>query len=109
MMSTIIECWSYDIEGGRVIVPSGEVDASSCAQLARQLVARPGSRLVVDLAQVVFLDSSGLGTLHVARQKLLRDGGDLVVTRPTAFVLRVFEITGLDAWVREWDPAWSQR
>ena len=72
IMSTVIECWSYDIDGGRVVVPSGEVDASTCAQLARQLVARPGSRIIVDLAQVAFLDSSGLGTLHVARQKLLR-------------------------------------
>jgi anti-anti-sigma factor len=108
-MATSIECCSYDVEGGRVVAPSGEIDAATCAQLAEELIAPPGSQLVVDLAQVTFLDSSGLGTLHRARQKALTAGGDLVVTRPTPFVFRVLEITGLDAWVREWEPGWSQQ
>ncbi len=108
-MSTTIEICSYNIRGGRVVAPSGEIDAATCEQLAQELVAAPGSRLIVDLAQVTFLDSSGLGKLVVARRMALKDGGDLVVTRPTPFVLRVLEITGLVVWVVEWEPAWSQR
>ena len=106
-MTTTIEFRSYDVKGIRVVAPSGEIDAATCAQLAEQLTAPPGSRLVVDLDQVTFLDSSGLGTLHRARQRALEVGGDLVVTRPTPFVFRVLEITGLDAWVREWEPRWT--
>lgn len=106
-MSTTIQFCSYDFDGGRVVAPSGEIDAATCEQLAEQLVAPPGSRLVVDLSQVSFLDSSGIGTLHLARQKALKNGGDLAVTRPTPFVFRVLEITGLDVWVREWEAVWS--
>ena len=38
----------------------------------------------------------------------MEDGGNLVVCRPTPGVLRVLEITGLDMWITDWDPAWSQ-
>ena len=37
----------------------------------------------------------------------IEDGGGLVVCRPTPMVQRVLEITGLDTWVTDWDPAWS--
>jgi len=45
--------------------------------------------------------------MHGARQQVTNDGGMLVVSRPSPAVHRVLEITGLDIWVAEWDPAWS--
>jgi anti-sigma B factor antagonist len=98
---------AYDIDGGRVIALSGELDACTCQGLADELRGAPGSLLVVDLAHLTFLDSSGLGLLHEARRKAIQDGGHLVVCRPTPMVERVLEITGLDTWVEDWDPAWS--
>lgn len=97
---------SYAFDGGRVFALRGELDASTVGNLAERLTA-PGSLVVVDLCQLTFIDSSGLGAIHAARRRALASGGDLVVSRPSASVYRVLEITGLDMWVANWDPAWS--
>lgn len=98
---------SYDFEGGRVIALRGELDAYSCQGLAERLIGPPGSLVVVDLLQVTFMDSSGLGAIHEARRAAIREGGSLVVCRPSPMVHRVLEITGLDIWITDWDPKWS--
>lgn len=98
---------SYDFDRGRVIALRGELDAFTCQGLAEQLVGPPGSLIVLDLDQLSFMDSSGLGTIHAARRVAIKDGGNLVVSRPSPTVYRVLEITGLDIWVTDWDPVWS--
>ena len=57
--------------------------------------------------QLTFMDSSGLGAIHAARRIAIKDGGNLVVCRPSPLVYRVLEITGLDVWVTDWNPKWS--
>jgi stage II sporulation protein AA (anti-sigma F factor antagonist) len=99
---------SYDFDGGRVFALRGELDASTCRGLAEHLIGPPGSLIVVDLCQLTFMDSSGLGAIHAARRMANKDGGTLVVCRPSPIVHRVFEITGLDTWVTDWDPEWSK-
>ena len=37
----------------------------------------------------------------------LQPGNDLVLTRPQSNIRRLFEVTGLSDWFREWDPTWS--
>jgi anti-sigma B factor antagonist len=98
---------SHDFGGGRVIALRGELDACTCRGLAEQLGGPPGSLIVVDLSRLTFLDSSGLGLLHEARRKAIDDGGNLVVCNPAPMVERVLEITGLDVWIADWEPAWS--
>jgi anti-sigma B factor antagonist len=98
---------SYDVEGGRIFALRGELDACTRPGLAEQLIGPPGSLVVVDLRHLTFMDSSGLGAIHVARRRAIEDGGSLVVCRPNPMVARVLEITGLDIWVTEWDPNWS--
>ncbi|HEY1444428.1 MAG TPA: STAS domain-containing protein [Acidimicrobiales bacterium] len=98
---------SFSVDNIRVAVLRGELDASTAWELADHLIGPPGSLVVVDLAGLSFIDSSGLGAIHAARRRVIEDGGNLVVCRPTPAVLRVLEITGLDMWVTEWDPAWS--
>jgi anti-anti-sigma factor len=98
---------SYDIDAGRVIVLSGELDASTCPVAAGALIAPPCSLVVVDLCDLTFMDSSGIGIIHAARKAAIDGGGDLVVSRPQPMVYRILEITGLDMWVTDWDPAWS--
>ena len=84
-----------------IVRASGEVDIASAPALAahmdRALAPRP-SRLIIDLAAVTMLDSSGLGVL-ISVLKGLESGGNatelrLVVSEP--HVLKVFAITGLD-------------
>lgn len=98
---------SYSVDKGRVVALRGELDASTTQELAEHLIGPPGSLVVVDLSALTFIDSSGLGAIHAARRRVMEDGGNLVVCRPTPAVLRVLEITGLDIWVTDWDPAWS--
>jgi anti-anti-sigma factor len=98
---------SYDFDGGRLFALNGELDASTCRGLAEHLIGPAGSLVVVDLRQLTFIDSSGLGAIHTARQTAISDGGTLVLCRPCPTVYRVLEITGLDTWVTDWNPEWS--
>jgi anti-anti-sigma factor len=72
----------------------GEVDLSNAGDVERQLVdaARGIDALVVDLADVGYIDSSGFGMLErLAHQVTLR-----IVVPNTAVVARAFSVTGLD-------------
>ncbi len=97
----------HDFDGGRIFALTGELDASTCRGLPEALIGPPGALIVVDLCDLTFMDSSGLGAIHAARRVALNHGGTLVVTRPNPMVSRVLEITGLDTWVADWDPQWS--
>lgn len=99
---------AYDVDGGRVFALRGELDAATCQGLSELLVGPPGSLVVVDLDQLTFMDSSGLGAIHVARRMAIKDGGTLVLCRPRLIVTRVLQITGLDSWVADWNEAWSR-
>jgi stage II sporulation protein AA (anti-sigma F factor antagonist) len=106
-MVDLFSVTSRDFWGGRVFVLCGELDLSSCQGLTEELVGAPGSLVVIDLARLAFIDSSGLGAIHRARQRMEKDGGNLVLCRPQPNVKRVLEITSLDEWVTDWDPEWD--
>ena len=106
-MEDLFGVTSYDIDGGRLFALRGELDACTCRGLAEHLIGPPASLVVVDLCQLTFMDSSGLGAIHAARRIAIKDGGNLVVCRPSPMVYRVLEITGLDTWVTDWNPKWS--
>ena len=82
-----------------VVTVAGEIDVYTAALLRDVLdeeIAAGRSRLVVDLDDVTFLDSTGLGVL-VGRLKLVRGhSGWLRIVRPNDRILSVFRITGLD-------------
>lgn len=82
-----------------VVTVAGEVDVYTAAQLRAALdeeIAAGRARLVVDLDEVSFLDSTGLGVL-VGRLKLVRNSsGWLRIVCRNERILRVFRITGLD-------------
>ncbi len=73
------------------------VSAPALRDLVASVVREDGrSRVVVDLAETDFMDSSGLGSL-VAGLKTARDaGGDLRIARPQTQVLMVLKLTNLD-------------
>jgi len=82
-----------------VITVSGEVDLATSPDLDAAIIAGLDSgavSLVVDLTDVSFMDSSGLGVI-VRGLKRCREADkdlDLVITNER--VLKVFSITGLD-------------
>ena len=55
-----------------------------------------GARVVVDLAAVGFMDSSGLGVLIAGLKKARQEGGDLRITGVTQQVATVLQLTNLD-------------
>ncbi len=105
-MVDLFRVTSRDFEDGRIFVLIGELDISSGQGLPEQLQGPPGSVVVLDLSELTFIDSSGLGAIHKARRLAIKDGGNLVVCRPQENVLRVLQLTGLDAWVTDWNPKW---
>lgn len=64
-----------------------------------QVVADGGKRLVVDLGEVSFVDSSGLGAL-VGGLKAGRHGGDLRIARPAEQARTILELTTLNRVLR---------
>lgn len=80
-----------------VITAVGELDPATAPQLDRAIAdarADGATELVIDLAGVTFVDSSGLRSLIAAHK--LTQPQPLVVRRPSAFAAQLFEITGLD-------------
>ena len=81
-----------------VLVPHGEIDALTAPTLGRrmlELIEEGMSRLVVDLSETTFMDSTGLGVLVNGLRQTGRRHGKLVVVCPTERIMRPFEITGL--------------
>jgi anti-sigma B factor antagonist len=82
---------------GYLVRVTGELDLHSAPQLENEFEAilRDGATyLLVDLREVPFLDSSGLGVLLAAANRLGREG--FVLTGLRLESRRVLEITGAD-------------
>jgi anti-anti-sigma factor len=68
-----------------VIAPEGELDLHAARALAPQLAEAAGADfpvLVIDLSAVTFLDSTGLGGILQAHQRLQRQGRTVKVVAP---------------------------
>ncbi len=86
--------------GGRTIVTAaGELDVHTAPVLQAELSPRsqqPHAALVVDLSEVGFIDSTGLGVLVTTLKHVREAGGTLDVVVTSKRVLKVFALTGLD-------------
>ncbi len=86
-------------ERATVVEVAGEVDLHSAPQLraeiGRAIEQSAPPRIVVDLAGVTFLDSTGVGVLVGALKRAREAGGLLHFCNPQPRVCRVFEVTGL--------------
>ena len=85
--------------GVTVVHVGGEIDVYTAPMLREHLdehISHGRHRLVVDLEDVPFMDSTGLGVL-VGRLKLVRvNDGTLRLVCSSERILKVFSITGLD-------------
>jgi anti-sigma B factor antagonist len=69
----------------------------------RAVLDRGGRRIVLDLDQVTFLDSAGLGDLIAWRKRTVQAGGDLLLLRPTGKVRELLVMLRLDRVFRIFD------
>jgi anti-sigma B factor antagonist len=89
-----------DTKGREVVAVRGEIDVATSPALREELYAiiDGGAReLVVDLSELGFIDSSGLGVLVAALKHMREQDGQLVLSGLAQPALRVFEITDLTA------------
>jgi anti-anti-sigma factor len=78
---------------------TGRLDLMSARDVRARLteiVATGQDRLVVDLVDVPFIDSSGLGALISVLKTARQAGGDLRIARPDDQPLTVLKLTTLD-------------
>lgn len=83
----------------------GEIDAHTAPALSRALAtsaeaAGEGDVPVIDLAEVSFMDSSGLRVLVEATRAARDRGSDLELASPQPALSRLFEIAGLTELLR---------
>ena len=87
------------IAGRTVVTVRGEIDLSTANALREQLldlVAAGSVDVVLDLNNVDFIDSTGLGAMIATRRKFQVEGGLLVVVCSVPLVLRLLRLTSLD-------------
>jgi anti-sigma B factor antagonist len=84
-------------EGVLTLRPAGELDIATAARLERALAddRRPGDRVVLDLADLEFIDSTGLRAIVRGAEAARRDGWELKLRPGPPAVQRVFEIAGV--------------
>jgi anti-sigma B factor antagonist len=78
---------------GRLIFVGGDQSLLRSEVAAR--IAAGATRLVVDLSQVTYIDSGGVGSLVTAYLHTVRRGGQLKVVCPNERVCRILQITHL--------------
>jgi len=89
---------AFDVGSARVIRLRGDIDLELIRRLrtavAQSLADRP-DRLVIDLAEVLFIDSMGLGVLITGCKDAQRAGMPYLLGRPSPFVAKLLQTTAL--------------
>jgi anti-anti-sigma factor len=89
------------INGAQSLVAvRGEIDLATAPLLEatiRAAIDQGCTQVLFDASGVAFMDCSGLRSILGAAERLGRDGGDLVIRSPSAHVIRLLGLTGVDA------------
>jgi anti-sigma B factor antagonist len=78
---------------------TGEIDVYTAPELRERVIhlIDGGTRhLIIDLRQVTFLDSTGLGALVGSLKRLRTHGGSLKLVTSAERIMEIFRITGLN-------------
>jgi anti-anti-sigma factor len=82
---------------------AGELDLYSspdaCTLLLSQIRTAPGKRLIVDLGEVPYIDSSGIGVLITAFAQARKLGVAICFANPTEEIQRVVRLTSLNGFL----------
>jgi anti-sigma B factor antagonist len=82
-----------------VIAVRGEIDLFTAPEFKQHVMAPVNGgteRVIVDLTETTFIDSSSLGVLIGAHRRLKARGSRLVVACDEEPVVKTFRVTGLD-------------
>ena len=86
------------VDGNAVVALSGDVDLQSSPAVRQQLLAcfDTHNRVIVDLAGVTYIDSSGVASLVEAFQLARKKNGSFALVNVSAAVMRVLSLARLD-------------
>ena len=87
------------VDGSCTVTLTGEVDLYTSPHLKEELVKLIDDgcyRIIVDLQNVSFIDSSGLGVLVSALRRTRERDGVVRIVCARESTLKIFRITGLD-------------
>lgn len=84
----------------KVMQPSGRLDVTNVNQFRREVSDIAASKpkfLLIDLKDISFMDSSGLGALVAALKTIRNSGGELAICSPTDQVQMLFDLTSMNS------------
>lgn len=88
-----------EVNSQAIMTLKGEIDVYTAAKLKaelNELVNEHGSDVVVDLKDVTYMDSTGLGTFISGLKHSEKAGSTLRLIRANNRLFRLFKVTGLD-------------
>lgn len=96
-MTTFHAEGATDASGAVVVTASGDLDLASAEGFVGEVTTLVGEAAVVrlDLRDVTFMDSTGLGALIKVRNRMADRGGSVVLVSASAAVERVLALTGM--------------
>ncbi|MBD2627998.1 STAS domain-containing protein [Trichormus variabilis] len=83
----------------QILEPTGILNATKGNEIRREIndiVSAGAEKLLIDMKDVTFIDSSGLGALVSVMQSLRKTNGELFVCSINAQVKMIFELTKVD-------------
>lgn len=87
-------------DGETLLALAGELDMSTVARFSdavNEELSRHPQRMVLDLAELTFCDSLGLGTLVVLNRTAQAQRTHMMLRNPSDSFTRMLKTTGLDA------------
>ena len=91
-----MEVRSFEKEGVVVFQVDGEINISTSPELKKFYEKHKPKKIVIDLGEVAYVDSSGLATLVDMLKRTKMQGGVMSLTGMSIKVKSLFEITKLD-------------
>ena len=84
---------------------SGPLDSSNVGPFRKKMdsLVENTTKLLIDIGNITFLDSSGLGTLVAIWKSVSSKGGDLKLCRIDPSVRTVFEVTRIHRFLKIYD------
>jgi anti-sigma B factor antagonist len=95
----ILNAHVKEVGGVPVVELEGEIDLSTSAifkETVYQVIESGHKDVIIDLNELEFMDSTGLGVLVAALKKTTMEGGSIRLICNKRNILKVFTITGLD-------------
>ncbi|HZB30268.1 MAG TPA: STAS domain-containing protein [Streptosporangiaceae bacterium] len=98
-----LQLTTLEVDGHAVVRLKGELDIATVDDLRHDLrKARQsyGDHVILDLAELEFMDSQGLSVIVGCHKAVTATGGSLALVAPRPIVRRTLEITGLSGRLR---------